>query len=1697
MQSSQQNLPSSPEGLKSMNAQAEINRAKFSRNNNTHEENVTNTVGRIILRLWDRYAINLAYRLANDDIKKLPAARAFERWRKGDNNPIALTLWLDLEDAEITTEERSEFVSELNRVLIESESPLKKLIADDFAVWIMNIPKLEKLNDEERFALKEEQKWFTERFTALASRIQGDLDYVFIYNPETKEKKERHTVFMWKVLWCLIMAARDNDCFVDKDSVCADRFIGLYQTIKMYLQQKNICNTGVRNTPTQQLLHQKYRARPHEPLVYVVTELLTDINNLVNQYYADKLQQLLSSTNQSERELGYTILTQWLDVEDGEERTAFLDDAEAVTESVQNALQLMGLDPAEPSVAVPISKYVAYRNEIDVPSPKNFVPVIELVKKMKENPERYSSVVSEFIACRELSDVSKLMGHVRKNDLLQRIEDVCNIIPFGQFESDMIATGRRIEHELREIHEIDHDRLFKVIEKLENEIEAAINRARINDNGGIIADSFAILAQYEGNLYQFRTHIHDFVKRANVVLDNEQLETFLRTHLTIYGQEAELVLSPLAVSRIVWHALCVSPMNWSEKFCIVIELLLMKFKKERTAGTKEEWIRPFVPVVPQLEWLLTCAKTKEIIEMPEEVYMPCNLGGLAMREYLGDLDDYSDFDSSNESDEVDEDQQIDLNQFRLLTACNNRGWWFELPGKLNKITDVVFSPSLGKVASWEVISDILLDCSEKQRLIEIDKCREDLDRLSSEKRLALAATVIKHSSKSIRSALLISFWDWDTRFLQVIPDEKLPDLVSAMAKKEYSSQQVFTVFKRLCEASNSKYALLLLENHIKTIVKDNLTEAESELIERIYGLVNVKSRKDFLLYRSTMNSYETDKIEVNLSAKDVENHDNLFNPQADALTVALHFIACDFPEADDISLIQMLLAAGMISRHVFIGIFLNSIYNDKLPLTDALSALVVLTNDYLQVDSQKQLPTQIITSKNFQLLKLILPYLHVEKLTECVLAELLRLLLPDLSTVPFNATEGELISLSKEIHYQLENKLMDRHRLLAVVELIKNVLPKYQTISMLGKLLNNVLSLYENSDLAAGKAWCELVDQFENHESIVISDSTLTFILNEIKNSPEWKLSNYGVTRIVLHALRTSPIYWSNQLVNIISKLLANTPSSLVATASAQESTLLWKHLKTLNDIREGGVCRDLSLPCTLSGVRLSKSEFDNSERFEYALLHLINWTVAPTALIKAGDWYDMPKIRRHNHVARQNIDTYYVPTSTDLLYILDRSPKSDQLKILFIYYERFQRHDIFKYFAKLSKVEQDYFINISTALNEIEDIRRHNLIFAKCWNSFTTEEFIHCFRDKSYVGAVLSYELSGQLTTRNQFLMGLIANDFFAEFSEFKHFFENHRHLLKTDSDILDLHSEIVRLFYNTDIYVLLHAFSFLVQLFPHLINKLSNQLAPSCDIMQRMVRIYAKIYPFFCKYSTLENSLNLTNIRSIDVYTFFASNELWNQPGSKREFFSDLCIVIEPLRDHVEFYSSKITHFIHDKLNYGFLMKLHEYYISHQLDNARTSISMITEHETKTVVSIETEEITISKALPDIYMEEEAYVEPKANIGATHQDPRESLQQLLKTYDKERGFFRRFIPGVPGQTRTIKDLHELLKSNQDITEKSITDILHNRDNRKSKGRSSAILNSVTFFQNKAAIVPEGLSATDRVIKGLRNILVKADKAQ
>jgi len=102
--------------------------------------------------------------------------------------------------------------------------------------------------------------------------------------------------------------------------------------------------------------------------------------------------------------------------------------------------------------------------------------------------------------------------------------------------------------------------------------------------------------------------------------------------------------------------------------------------------------------------------------------------------------------------------------------------------------------------------------------------------------------------------------------------------------------------------------------------------------------------------------------------------------------------------------------------------------------------------------------------------------------------------------------------------------------------------------------------------------------------------------------------------------------------------------------------------------------------------------------------------------------------------------------------------------------------------------------------------------------------------------------------------------------------------------------------------------------------------------------------------------------------------------------------------------------------------------------------------------------------------------------------QSARNTLDQLLKTYDSSRGFFRRYCPGVPGQTKTIQALESLLHSNADITQEDIVNVLEARDHRNSKTRKSQIKYSVKFFNGRQSVMPTKFSATDQVIAGLRD---------
>lgn len=1604
MEAKYEKIPTS-NAMTALNERARIEMQNFRKfSQNTHSETTNNSVGIILLNLWNRYSPELYVKLLEPNLMELRMGCDLAQCRATHSSVLPVTHWLDkqsITDRNVIGDELKELKK---KIYGESDLKLKKLISSDLAAWVHELSST-LLDEAERKCFNTERAWFVEKLQNYASRKQGQLDLIYSYNPKTQEK-EPYTIYIWQVLWCLLMALHDDACFINPEYTRRDRLVGLYQLLKEYFNSPDdICNTGGRNALTQQLLHQQYRMRPEEPLVYVLTVVASDISTFIIQHYDSKLSHYLNSKETKEQELGFRILCQWIDdslgkgtKENTAELIAFRDDAAELTQSLKLRFLSLGQDPNQPTIAQPIAEWIEARDDIPVPNPARWTATIKIISQLKQEPSKNAATLALIDKCLTLDDVPKIMGPIRMSNLHQRIDEACAIIPIGDYEGWLVATGKRISHELDSLDkQMDNDAMLIQINHLEDEFELVLMQAQRDDKGTNLTNSFALLNSYTDDSKQFRRVLHDFINRAGFKLSTIQLKQMLSALAHVEQDGVVLNITPAAVNSILWHAVLVSPVNYSEEFCELLQLLLLKLSKKHHSELKQAWIKSSYPdeLLGQMKWLLECAKEKQcfILDIPELLFMPCNLDGLQLTAGINEI--YF--------------ENVNLKQ--LTTPLQNRGWWFGLPYKW-QLTDI----SEGSAKQY---LNILLHCSPAQRLIELERNFEQFKKIES---LLLSIVCFVPSNEFINLFF---------RYLDEFTHKDIEIFIENGGLKQIRKNRVLYVdtmlqwlVHNLHRCDNEKFSRLL-----QTIaIAEPSTIQELELIGIMNQYVqNIKDKKD-------ANDRETGdavlytfgylNMMIMLKLAQFENEQERFADMS--RTEQLQFTSNFFNDLKN-----------KLSHWSYSSCFINLEYESKIR-TKYISEFDMVLCSKQRESAQDTL----ISSKDLETVM-------------CADNILLKKYLEQ------GASEDKWLELSNRVDHNM-TKIYQLS--LAATNLVDT--------------FHQVMETYHNrksDEPIPTHVWLELVAQYKSSLNWDLFQGEITKIASSRLKQP---MTELGKIQLIMYALTTSPKFWSEGFYKLLRNHFDDITKGLHELLIEQLGSLEYgcSDCTTLENIHYW-------LPCSLKNIDITRSglfynsanaplENRRASEIEQYFLDVINWSDLPK---KCG--FEIKAI---------------VESERLFTKVLKRHTEEERFFILFKYGKWAHKH-IIETVSLLCNVDKNILLGdksfVSLSQDDINNLPQ----------SIKILYYWRLFPEKNLPDAALPL-YKNDLNTLISLLESRIErfDDLIKIFRVFKGFslpFSNYLRVIEQFNFLVGTEEQTSRLFLYTNEVSKSQIENHMLW---DLLSRENSSVRQTLALLGYTSRI-SKNSGYFVSNKTLHQD-NINCLVSKSPADFINAIKLMT-PSLMRWavtyyaeaielldtiYLQQFNILIQTIAytsiratmevssvQHIKMHASKSEEFS-DTVNYKATKNFESEYreVWHATKDLKTT-TQVTTLATK-------EEEAVETARYKVTMDVESEI-----TTVSHVKPR--LVSLLAIYENERGFFRRYCPGVPSKTRTIVALEKLLIKSKDISKDEVLNILVERDRRSSWSRSSGIINSSSYFQKTNAVVPQNLSATDRVIAGLR----------
>jgi len=317
----------------------------------------------------------------------------------------------------------------------------------------------------------------------------------------------------------------------------------------------------------------------------------------------------------------------------------------------------------------------------------------------------------------------------------------------------------------------------------------------------ILAQSFDQLALYADDRHrrEFRQTLMEMLPHLPTAASNESIQKCLET-------DSATPLSVSDINAILWHAVRVSPMQWTEKFSSALDRVLVSMK---TRYPQE--------LLDQIQWLQTCYQNRSIQSMPKSLYLLCDVSDLPFS--VG-------FESEKHS-------PVELARRYFLRPIQQRGWWFGLPEQWT-LTDI---PHIGK--NKHILRIMLELQSPKQFVTEFVRCFDEFSRIEG-----FLEYILPDTQQNIRLELLMQCWDRIHEkdlplFLKVLPllDE---DALQSIEKRITNYSQFKNVLLTFY-TDNSDESIQFLKRHLdKITTKAQTLEVLSHFV--FMGLENVLMR---------------------------------------------------------------------------------------------------------------------------------------------------------------------------------------------------------------------------------------------------------------------------------------------------------------------------------------------------------------------------------------------------------------------------------------------------------------------------------------------------------------------------------------------------------------------------------------------------------------------------------------------------------------------------------------------------------------------------------------------------------------------------------------------------------------------------------------------------------------------------------------
>jgi len=541
---------------------------------------------------------------------------------------------------------------------------------------------------------KEEEEFYT-KIIALINRSEviNDDDKLKIFHSETNSYEEI-SIKLRTVLSLVIMSLDDRDGFIPGVELLEVKK-QLIDNLRFVFDTPKFCNTGVRNSLVE-ILHKQYRFLETDgsrrQVAYVLSDLGSDVEGVLRQYFTEALACKLLSNEKNSREQGYRLLTRWIrddlnQIQEASDLEALLDSWDPLSHDINEFLKEyflsrgisdeaqqkeisnhidyllfrkkrphvkeelsgrckaffegLGVSTTHPEILSAINLRVHHFDELEHPDVPQLSAEIQLLltfwSQFSEFPE---ATRAQVLNCSELSTAAAVIRpDFRQHTLIRQAKRYAERLPFGEAEAALIEVSRTcLQSVLTLDPESPADERFKKISAWEDQLSQAHLRACQDDNSDIINNSFGHLFLLSNeDILSFIRILDELLQRPCTQISEKHLRTLLES-LAKTGEGVVLKLSPLAVNSILWFALRTSPLDWSIEFQDLMYRLIGEFEKPQKHYNDQKWVEHSYPqaFIVQLKWLLECARNQEMRDMPNELYMTCSIKGFERSQIFKD-----------------------------------------------------------------------------------------------------------------------------------------------------------------------------------------------------------------------------------------------------------------------------------------------------------------------------------------------------------------------------------------------------------------------------------------------------------------------------------------------------------------------------------------------------------------------------------------------------------------------------------------------------------------------------------------------------------------------------------------------------------------------------------------------------------------------------------------------------------------------------------------------------------------------------------------------------------------------------------------------------------------------------------------------------------------------------------------------------